>query len=123
MSVGPEHLRRLSRYGFRGERIFGEDNRLNVVHYSREADDGRREVLLLFPDESVFAYATRDLLDPDDPLTDYGDAIEWRKQGDLVVVTQALLTRPRENAQPPPPGKWRHGPTPPFWTPPPAGRS
>jgi hypothetical protein len=55
---------------------------------------GVREVVLVSSEGTALAYRTRDMLDPDSPLHITENAVEWRLQGDVVTVVNALLSLP-----------------------------
>ncbi|MGH3888123.1 MAG: hypothetical protein ACRDSZ_16435 [Pseudonocardiaceae bacterium] len=95
MGVNPaiEQLRRLYRFGFTGERLFNQDGRLELVHYTRHFR-GVREVVLVHSEHKALAYRTRDLLDLQSPLDVTENATEWRLHGDVVTVVNALLSLP-----------------------------
>jgi hypothetical protein len=93
VSPAIEQLRRLCRFGFRGERLFNQHGHLDHVHYSREVG-GVREVVVVYSESTALAYRTRDLLDPDSPLDITENAVEWRPHGDVVTVVNALLSLP-----------------------------
>jgi hypothetical protein len=91
MSPALEQLYRLRRLGFRGERLFNEDGHLDAVYYTRDWR-GVREVVLVYSEREALAYRTRDVLDGGNPLYVDGDAVEWRRHGDVVTVVNALLS-------------------------------
>lgn len=93
MSPAIEQLRRLCRFGFHGERVFGEDGRLDVVYYTRDWR-GVREAVLVYSEQEALAYRTHDVLDPANPLYVDPDIIQWRQHGDVVTVVHALLSLP-----------------------------
>lgn len=93
MNPAIEQLRRLCRFGFTGERLFNQDNHLELVHYTRHFR-GVREVVLVYSERKALAYRTRDRLDVESPLDVAENAIEWRLHGDVVTVVNALLSLP-----------------------------
>ncbi|HET9256294.1 MAG TPA: hypothetical protein VFO16_14005 [Pseudonocardiaceae bacterium] len=93
MNTTIEQLRRLSRFGFHGERLFDHDGDVELLYYTRDSH-GVREVVMVYGEHSALAYRTRDLLDPESPLRVSGNALEWRLHGDVVTVINALLSLP-----------------------------
>lgn len=94
MNPAIEQLRRLCRFGFTGERLFNQDNHLELVHYTRHFR-GVREVVLVYSERKALAYRTRDRLDVESPLDVAENAIEWRLHGDVVTVATRCCRCPR----------------------------
>lgn len=88
-----EQLRRLTRYGFGCERVFGAQGELDALYYSR-AIPGLREAVIVYSETEALAYRSRDSWDAAHPFTVHPDTLVWRRHGDLVSVIHALLSLP-----------------------------
>jgi hypothetical protein len=99
-----EQLRRLRRLGFRADPLLNQDGEVDAVYLSREHRD-LRDAVVIDSTSRAHAYRMHSRWDPEHPFHVDADAIEWRRRGGLVVVTNSLLALPWNDTDDPPVSK------------------
>lgn len=88
-----EQLRRLRRLGFRAEPLLDQHGELDALYLAREFG-GVRDAVIAYSEIEALAYRTRSPWDADRPFHLDPEAVQWRRHGNLVGVTNLLLALP-----------------------------